>query len=45
VKFRDDARDMMTLLDPSRLKLELFEVIGTKLEKFSDNVYGSHPRF
>jgi hypothetical protein len=39
VKFRDDAQDMMTLLDPSREKLELFEIIGTKLEKFNDSVY------
>jgi hypothetical protein len=29
----------MTLLDPSRQKLELFEVTGTKLEKFNDSVY------
>ncbi len=29
----------MTLLDPSRQKLELFEVIGTKLEKFNGSGY------
>jgi hypothetical protein len=45
VNFRDGARDIMTLLDLSKEKLELFEVKGTKLEKFNDSVYGSHPTF